>query len=136
MGLYENVRDVAKLKGYSINRLEKELGFARSSISKFNKNVPSVEKLRQISEFLEVPIETLTSGKYENGLTLKDNLDISKDLHSLMEKLSSKDSGPASFDGEDIPESDREMFAGQLELMLTRLKKINKDLYNPTKNKK
>lgn len=136
MGLYENVRDVAKLKGYSINRLEKELGFARNSISKFNKNVPSVEKLRQISEFLEVPIETLTSGKYENGLTLKDNLDISKDLHSLMEKLSSKDSGPASFDGEDIPESDREMFAGQLELMLTRLKKINKDLYNPTKNKK
>lgn len=136
MGLYENVRDVAKLKGYSINRLEKELGFARSSISKFNKNVPSVEKLRQISEFLEVPIETLTSGKYENGLTLKDNLDISKDLHNLMEKLSSKDAGPASFDGEDISESDRELFAGQLELMLTRLKKINKELYNPNKNKK
>lgn len=136
MGLYENVRDVAKLKGYSINRLEKELGFARSSISKFNKNVPSVEKLRQISEFLEVPIETLTSGKYENGLTLKDNLDISKDLHSLMEKLSSKDSGPASFDGEEIPEADLELFEGQLELMLRRLKAINKEKYNPHKNKK
>ena len=43
MGLYERIRDLAKLKGYSVNRLEQELGFARSSISKFNKNKPSVD---------------------------------------------------------------------------------------------
>ena len=41
MGLYERIRDLAKLKGYSVNRLEQELGFARSSISKFNKNKPA-----------------------------------------------------------------------------------------------
>ena len=35
MGLYENVKEAAKRKGYSINRLEQELGFARSYISKF-----------------------------------------------------------------------------------------------------
>lgn len=29
MGLYERIRDLAKLKGYSVNRLEQELGFAR-----------------------------------------------------------------------------------------------------------
>ena len=51
MGLYERIRDLAKLKGYSVNRLEQELGFARSSISKFNKNKPSVDKLRKISDF-------------------------------------------------------------------------------------
>lgn len=33
MGLYENIRDIAKTKGFSINRLEQELGFARSSIN-------------------------------------------------------------------------------------------------------
>lgn len=27
MGLYENIRDIAKSKGISVNRLEKELGF-------------------------------------------------------------------------------------------------------------
>ena len=37
MGLYENIRDIAKSKGYSVNKLEQELGFARSSINKFNK---------------------------------------------------------------------------------------------------
>jgi len=36
MGLYEQIRDIAKNKGYSINKLEQELGFARSSINKFN----------------------------------------------------------------------------------------------------
>ena len=29
MGLYENIKQVAKAKGYSINKLEQELGFAR-----------------------------------------------------------------------------------------------------------
>lgn len=32
MGLYERVKEVAKSKGYSINRLELELGFARSDL--------------------------------------------------------------------------------------------------------
>lgn len=43
MGLYEQIRDIAKNKGYSINKLEQELGFARSSINKFNKNKPSID---------------------------------------------------------------------------------------------
>lgn len=70
------------------------------------------------------------------GLTAKDERDIKKDLDSLMEKLSSKEYGPAAYDGEDIPEDDQELFAGQLELMLRRLKAINKEKYNPNKNKK
>lgn len=45
MGLYEQIKEVATAKGYSINRLEKELGFPRSSISKYNKNIPSMEKI-------------------------------------------------------------------------------------------
>ena len=53
-----------------------------------------------------------------------------------MEKLNNQEAGPASFDGSDIPEDDRELFSAQLEAMLIRLKKINKELYNPNKNKK
>lgn len=59
MGLYECIRDIAKSRGYSINRLEKELGFARSSINKFNKNIPSVDKLQQIADLLEVSLDDL-----------------------------------------------------------------------------
>ena len=69
-------------------------------------------------------------------LNARDKRDIAKDLESIMEKLNNQEDGPASFDGQDIPEDDRELFATQLEAMLVRLKKINKDLYNPNKNKK
>lgn len=56
MGLYERIKEVANRKGYSINRLEKELGFPRSSISKYNKNVPSMEKIQKIADLLNVPL--------------------------------------------------------------------------------
>lgn len=62
MGLYEQIRDIAKEKGYSINRLEKELGFARSSINKFNKNKPSTDKIRQIADLLGVSVDHLLNG--------------------------------------------------------------------------
>ena len=71
-----------------------------------------------------------------DGLTEKDNKDIAKDLENIMNKLANDEDGPASYDGENIPEDDREMFAAQLEIMLRRLKTINKEKYNPNKNKK
>lgn len=72
----------------------------------------------------------------DEGLTEKDNKDIAKDLENIMNKLANDEDGPASYDGENIPEDDREMFAAQLEIMLRRLKTINKEKYNPNKNKK
>ena len=91
-----------------------------------------------ISQYLDLPISYLLGedGFASENLTANDKRDIAKDLVSIMEKLNSKEAGPASFDGNDIPEDDRELFAAQLEAMLVRLKKINKELYNPNKNKK
>lgn len=70
MGLYENIKSAAEEKGYSINRLEQEMKLPRSSIGKYNKNSPSVERISQISEFLEVPLSRLVLGNYEeNNIT-------------------------------------------------------------------
>ena len=63
MGLYDNVKEAAKKKGYSINRLEKELGFARSYISKFKTITPSADKIQRIADFLEVSSEYLLTGE-------------------------------------------------------------------------
>ncbi len=60
MGIYERIKEVALSKGYSINRLEKELSLPRSSISKYNKNVPSMERIQKIAEFLGVTLSELT----------------------------------------------------------------------------
>lgn len=62
MGLYENIKQVAKAKGYSINKLEQELGFARSYIGKFKTITPSAEKIQQIADFLGVSTDYLLAG--------------------------------------------------------------------------
>lgn len=69
MGLYERIKDIAKSKGYSINKLEKELGFARSSINKFNTNKPSIEKIQQIADFLDVSVDTIMGKDNSTELT-------------------------------------------------------------------
>lgn len=142
MGLYEQIRDIAKEKGYSINRLEQELGFARSSINKFNKNKPSIDKLQQIADLLDVSLDRLTTGKEDSSdkkevtLTPRDERDIKKDLDNIMEKLASGEDGPASYNGEELDPEAAELFRDELEIALRRLKIINKEKYTPKKYKK
>lgn len=137
---YDLIKKLCRQKGVTVTGTERELGFARGSLCKVNTSAPSMEKVRKLAEYFEVDIEYLMNNgevsKQEQKLNARDERDIKKDLDSIMEKLNTKEAGPASFDGNDIPEDDRELFATQLEAMLVRLKKINKDLYNPNKNKK
>jgi len=63
MDLYERIKLAAKEKNTSINSLEKELGFARSSISKFKVNTPSADKVMMIANSLDVSLDYLITGK-------------------------------------------------------------------------
>lgn len=143
MDIKSRIKDLCKQRGISMNTLESELGFGKGYISKLGKSTPNALKIQKISDYFGVTVDYLMNGKKESlsaegssELTPRDKKDIARDLESIMEKLNNQEEGPASFDGQDISEADRELFAGQLELMLTRLKKINKELYNPNKNKK
>ena len=136
MGLYENIKNAAKDKGYSINRLEKELGFARSYIGKFKTITPSIEKIQKIADFLDVTTDYLMTGQKNEMLNSRDKRDIAKDLDSIMAKLSNKEDGPVSYNGENLSEESMDLFREELEIALKRLKLINKEKYNPNKNKK
>lgn len=139
MGLYENIRTAAKKKGYSINRLEQELNFARSYIGKFKTITPGLDKIQRIAEFLDVPVEYLLNGdesnSVESSLTPKDERDISKTVNELMEKLDSNDGAPLFYDGEEMDEQTKLLFRNQLNSLVTTVKEINKVKYNPNKNK-
>ena len=110
MGLYERIRDVAKEKGYSVNRLEKELGFARSSINKFNKNTPSAEKMQQIADLLGVSVDRLMTGIQEKKqseveITAKDERDIAKDLDRIMGEIKKGSDEPLYYNGVEIDDA-------------------------------
>lgn len=99
MGLYENVRDIAKTKGYSVNKLEQELGFARSSINKFNKNTPSAEKLQQIADLLGVTVDYLMTGKETVGSCEYDISNLKK--HTENEQALLENFSKLNFKGEE-----------------------------------
>lgn len=139
MGLYENIRDIAKTKGLSINRLEQELGFARSSINKFNKNTPSVEKLQQIAERLNVTVDNLMTGNVvdennETTLTPKDEKDIEKILEQTREQLMNQEG--LMFDGDPVSPEAIDSILSAMQIGMELAKKKNKEKYTPKKYKK
>ena len=139
MGLYETIRDIAKSKGYSVNRLEQELGFARSSINKFNKNKPSVDKLQKIAELLDVSVDYLMTGTEDKKeapvLTARDERDITKSLDHIMSEILSGDDGPLYYNGPEIDQASLSLLRNAFEFALRETKKENKEIYNPHKNK-
>jgi len=46
-------------------KLETELGFARSSIYKWNKHQPGIEKIKKVADYLGVSMEYLLSDQKE-----------------------------------------------------------------------
>ena len=141
--MYEIFVKLLEKYGVTAYKVSKATGIGGSTFTdwKNGRSVPKQDKLQKIADYFGVTIDYLMTGKEEPKkkeimLTPRDERDIKKDLDSLMEKLKNQENGPAAYDGKDIPEADQELFAGQVELMLRRLKKINKEKYNPNKNKK
>lgn len=137
MGLYERIKVVAKEHNTSINKLEKELGFPRSSISKYNTNTPSYDKLQKIADFLGVSLEYLTTGKekdWQPTLTEKDEKDLDKKVENLLNAVDS-DTG-LMLDGEIMDEETREIFAMNLKNALRTTKLAAKAKYTPKKYRK
>lgn len=106
---------------------------------KKGRSTPKQEKLKKIADYFGVSVEYLMTGeeKKENpyAITSKDERDIAKDMESIRTKLLNGADGPLSYDGEPIPEEDAELLLGQIELMMRRLKPINKENTTRTKIK-
>lgn len=141
--MYEIFEQLLQKYGVTPYKVSKATGVSQSSLSDWKRGriTPKTSTLQKIADYFGVTLDYLTTGKDESKkkeitLTPKDERDIAKDLNSIMEKLRSGEHGPASFDGADIPEETQELFAQQLDIMLHHLKKINKEKYNPYKNKK
>lgn len=136
MNSVDRVKKICKDRRIPISKLERELGFSNGYISQLRKGVFPADRLALIADYLQISSNYLLTGEDNDGLTEKDNRDIAKDMESIRAKLLNGADGPLSYEGEPIPEEDAELLLGQIELMMRRLKPINKEKYNPNKNKK
>ena len=139
--MYEKFAELLKKNNVTAYRVAKESGVTTATLTswKQGKYTPKMEKLQKIADYFGVTTEYFTGEeKKENpyAITSKDERDIAKDMESIRTKLLNGADGPLSYDGEPIPEEDAELLLGQIELMMRRLKPINKEKYNPNKNKK
>lgn len=138
--MYEVFEQLLRKKGVSSYKVAKEAGVTQTALSnwKSGRSTPTAKTLQKIADYFGVAIDYLMTGdnSSEQGLTARDNRDIAKDLDSIMEKLTSGENGPASYNGEEISPEAAELFKDELEIALKRLKLINKDKYTPKKYKK
>jgi transcriptional regulator with XRE-family HTH domain len=59
MSVVDRVRELCKKKDTNLNALEKELGFGRSTISKWEKVSPSIDKLTRVANYFHVSVDYL-----------------------------------------------------------------------------
>ena len=57
--IYNNVCQVARQKGISINSIEKETDLGTGSLCKWNSVSPTVRNLKKVADYLGVSIEEL-----------------------------------------------------------------------------
>lgn len=123
-------------KNISQQDLADYMGVSQATISNWCKGskMPRMDKIDKLCTYFNISRSDLMEDKIK--FTPRDNKDIKKDLDSIMERLTDRESGPASYDGEDLSPEAAELFKDELEIALRRLKLINKEKYNPNKNKK
>lgn len=136
MNSVERVKQICKERKIPISRLEKDLSFSNGYIGQLKKGSFPADRLSKIASYLDLSAEYLMNGSEKTVLTEKDNRDIAKDLNNIMEKLTSGEDGPASYNGEELSPEAAELFRDELEIALKRLKIINKEKYTPKKYKK
>ena len=60
MGIYKNIQKRCKEVGTTVNALERDLGYGRGSISKWDIHVPGVDKVLAVAERLQTTVEELS----------------------------------------------------------------------------
>ena len=132
--MYEIFQKLCTERGITPYRFCKDAGINSSTISTWkNKGSEcSPKTAKAVCDYFGVTMDYLMTGvePIENTsqtLTEKDERDIAKDMENIRNKLKNNEEGPASYDGQAIPEEDIDLLLGQIELMMRRLKPTNKE---------
>lgn len=57
--LTTKIENLAREQGYTIPQIEREMGFSRSSITKWKKSAPSVWKVKAVADFFGITVDEL-----------------------------------------------------------------------------
>ena len=63
MDLLKKIRVLAAEKGVSVSKVERECGFSKNSIIKWDKNMPSGDKILRVAQYFGVSADYLLGNK-------------------------------------------------------------------------
>lgn len=141
--MYEIYCKLRDSRGLKDARIAEATGIGKSTFSdwKSGRSVPKHDKLQKIADYFGVTVDYLLNGneepqQKESTLTPKDERDIAKDLDALMDKIATGEDSPLYYNGETVDKESMELLRDAIGMSLRHLKIINKEKYNPRKNKK
>lgn len=139
---YDVFKRLCDEKGVSCNRAATEMGLSNATATKWKKTgaTPSGDTLSKIAVYFDVSIDDLLGNEEKpapesrNGLSIKEQKDIALKLEKMMDEL--EESGDLMFDGDPASEEAKESIRNALAMGLEYARKVNREKYNPYKNKK
>ncbi len=139
---YDVFKRLCDEKGVSCNRAATEMGLSNATATKWKKTgaTPSGDTLSKIAVYFDVSIDDLLGNEEKpapesrNGLSIKEQKDIARKLEKMMDEL--EESGDLMFDGDPASEEAKESIRNALAMGLEYARKVNREKYNPYKNKK
>ena len=140
--MYEIFEQLLQKYGVTPYKLGKETGIAPSTFTdwKNGRSVPKNDKLLKIANYFGVSVDYLMTGKEheitETTITTKDERDIAKKLDKIMEDIDNHKDAPLYYNGNEIDEMSKTLLRDAIESAMRQMKIINKEKYNPNKNKK
>lgn len=98
MTTFERIKKLAKMRGYSLTKLNDKAGLGTNSIYHWKTKTPSTDNLKKVADVLDVSVDYL----------LGDASDLPQESKKQVVDLN-KDESILTFDGQLIPEEDMEL---------------------------
>ena len=140
--MYEVFEQLLQKYGVTAYKVGKATGIASSTFTdwKNGRSVPKQDKLLKIANYFGVSTDYLMTGneseEKESKITPKDERDIAKKLDKIMSDIDNNNDAPLYYNGEEIDEMSKTLLRAAIESAMRQMKIINKEKYNPNKNKK
>lgn len=140
--MYEIFEKLCEKCGITPYKFCKSTGVNSSTISTWKKNrsLARPELADKVCKYFNVSMDYLMTGKEPEEkkpeLTSKDERDIAKDLDNIMAKIKNGEDGPLHYNGQEVDEESLLLLRDAMNIALHHLKVVNKEKYNPNKNKK
>lgn len=141
--LYNRIAMLCKQQGISIGKMCNQLGISRGNLTELKMErikTLKTDNLTKIAVFFNVSVDYLLGNEEKpapesrNGLSIKEQKDIARKLEKMMDEL--EESGDLMFDGNPASEEAKESIRNALAMGLEYARKVNREKYNPYKNKK